>query len=127
MTLASHPPKLSLMTGARLLLTMYTAARSIPAEASVDSAITKSMVAFGATAPDHSTSRSPSVSSELKPGSGPSRITLGKLAASPNKLRKVATSSEEHVIRVPLGPKYWVLKSGELAVQISESPTMAID
>ena len=38
-----------------------------------------------------------SVSSELKPGSGPSRITFGGFAASPNKLRKVATSSEEQV------------------------------
>jgi hypothetical protein len=73
MRAASHKPKLMLMTGARLWLTMYCADRSTPSLAFVDFDTTNLIVAFRATAPDHSTSRSASVSSpELKtPGSVP--------------------------------------------------------
>src|SRR5258708_36460471 len=61
--LCSQRPKLVLMTGATLLFTMYWAERLTPSVVRVDFEITKSMVAFFATAPDHSTSRSASSSS----------------------------------------------------------------
>ena len=55
--LASLWPKLVLMTAARFWLTMYWADRSTPSELAVEAEQTKVMLAFRATAPDHSTSR----------------------------------------------------------------------
>src|SRR5689334_10491734 len=98
----------------------------------------KSIVAFGGIAPDHFTLRPPSVSSKVKPGSGPSRIThtgpplalgagqTGVSAGRLNKVRNVATSSELQVTALPSGPTKLVCQSGEFAVQISESPTIAM-
>src|SRR6267143_1139731 len=51
------------MTPAKLCSTMYRAERSIPAEAGVEADTTNFTVAPRATAPDHSTSRSASPSS----------------------------------------------------------------
>src|ERR1035441_6489411 len=60
---ASHKPKLELMTGARLWLTIYCAESSAPSVELVDAESTNWMEAFLATAPDHSTSNSASVCS----------------------------------------------------------------
>ncbi len=59
----------------------------MPAVVSVGDDVTKSMVAPGATAPAHWTSRSDSVSLPLKPGSGPFKIMflLEKFCGSPNR------------------------------------------
>src|SRR5215470_14447759 len=88
---ASHCPKLSLITGAMLLSTMNSAEASTPSTPSVcsDSETTSLIVAPGATAPDHSTSRSASPSSpETKPGSAPFKTTCTlfaeKFKSSPN-------------------------------------------
>src|SRR3954470_1492685 len=61
--LCSQRPKLVLITGATLLFTMYCAERLTPSVVRVDLEITNLIVAFFATAPDHSTSRSASSSS----------------------------------------------------------------
>ena len=91
---SSQSPKLSLITGARLLFTMYTAERSTPSVVSVDSETTRLIFAFLATAPDHSTSISASASSYALgiPGSVPSRVTCGSLGGRPKRLRKSRTS-----------------------------------
>src|SRR4030067_741664 len=75
----SHAPKLVLMIGATLLLTMYCADRSTPSVGGVGFEVTYLMVAPLATAPDHSTSRSASLSSKppRSPGSVPFTITWG--------------------------------------------------
>src|SRR4029077_6037988 len=92
---ASQRTKLVLMTGARLWLTIYCAERSTPSLELVDFETTNLIVAFLATAPDHSTSRSASVSSpELKiPGSAPLTMICGSLAGRPNILRNWRTSA----------------------------------
>src|SRR5215470_4591912 len=92
---ASHCPKLSLMTGATLLSTINSAEASTPSTPSVcsDSDTTSFIVAPGATAPDHSTSRSASPSSpETNPGSAPFKIITGSFAGNPNIVRKSRTS-----------------------------------
>src|ERR1039458_10677830 len=93
---ASQHPKLVLMTAARLWLTMYCAERSTPSELWVDAETTKSMVAWGATAPDHCTSRSASANSsaEIIPGSEPLTTIVGLFAGRPKVWRNVR--SEEH-------------------------------
>ncbi len=60
----------------------------------VDSETTNLIVAFFATAPDHSTSKSASVSSflDVMPGSGPLRMTCGSFAGNPNIFLKSRTS-----------------------------------
>src|SRR6267378_8461536 len=83
---ASQAPKLRLITSAELLSITYSDDRSIPDDVSVSSDTTKSTFAPGATAPDHSTSKSASPSSFPIPGSGPFNTTVGGLAVSPNKL-----------------------------------------
>ena len=92
---ASHNPKLVLITGARLWLTIYCAERSTPSLEFVDFETTNLMVAFLATAPDHSTSRSASVSSfEFQiPGSAPLTMTCGSFAGNPKKVRNWRTSA----------------------------------
>jgi len=81
------------MIGAILSSTARTAARSTPEVASVGWAITRLIVAPLATAPDHSTSRSASVSAlDTSPGSGPSMMTLGTIGGRPKRFRKSATS-----------------------------------
>ena len=89
----SHSPKLVLIIFARFVFTMNCAERATPSVAPVCD-ITKSMVAFFAIAPDHSTSRSASVSSvpPRSPGSAPLWIKTGSLAGRPKKLRKNWTS-----------------------------------
>src|SRR5277367_1897525 len=72
---SSQSPKLSLRIGARPVLEFvfvelgksmtYCAARSPPKWPAVDFEVTRSIVAFLATAPDHSTSRMASTSSLL--------------------------------------------------------------
>src|SRR5579862_7383072 len=91
---ASQRPKLVLMTGARFLSTIYCAERSTPSVVLVDLETTNLIVAFRAIAPDHSTSRSASVSSfsSNMPGSGPLRITCGLLAGKPKDERNCMTS-----------------------------------
>src|ERR1700674_1041828 len=85
---ASQLPKLSLITAARLLSTMYRAERSMPSLAfDVGVSVTTSLiVALGATAPDHSTSRSASVSSPVEtiPGAGPFSTTVGSIGVQTN-------------------------------------------
>ncbi len=80
---------------------MYSAERSIPCDAGVDAETTKSTVAPGATAPDHSTSRSASPSSpiEVIPGSSPFKMTFDevKFAGNPNICRKACTSAHINV------------------------------
>ena len=72
---------------------MYCAARSPPKETVVEGAITRSMVAFLATDPDHSTSSTASDSSLFKPGSIPvAKITFGFFAGRFMRLRKVLMS-----------------------------------
>jgi hypothetical protein len=92
---ASHKPKLVLMTGARLWFTMYCADRSTPSLEFVDFDTTNLMVAFFAIAPDHSTSRSASVSSpELKiPGSLPLRMICGSFTGRPKNVLNWRTSA----------------------------------
>src|SRR3979490_108785 len=72
---ASHSPKLRLITSAELLSITYSDERSIPDDVSVSSDTTKSNFAPGATAPDHSTSKSASPSSPPIPGSAPFNTT----------------------------------------------------
>ena len=69
---------------------MYWAARSMPSVAAVDLAMTNLTVAFFATAPDHSTSRSasPSWFAPRSPGSAPFTVTCTVLAGNPILLRK---------------------------------------
>src|SRR5512147_2756544 len=88
---ASHWPKLVLITGARLWLTMYWAERSTPSVEFVEAEVTNRIVAFFATAPAHSTSRSASPSSPAprSPGSGPLTTIWGGLLGSPIRLRNV--------------------------------------
>src|ERR1019366_9957853 len=95
---ASHKPKLELMTGARLWLTIYCAESSAPSVELVDAESTNWMEAFLATAPDHSTSNSASVCSleETMPGFGPFSTIVGVLAGSPKGERQFDTRSEEH-------------------------------
>src|SRR5260370_40899195 len=84
--------------GATLLSTMYLSEPSIPAvdTVCVDSVTTQSIVAAGAIAPAHSTSRSDSPSSPLtRPGSGPFKITFncpGEYAGKPKTDQKFVTS-----------------------------------
>src|SRR5947209_6422584 len=98
---ASHSPKLVLITLARLLFTMYCAERSTPSVEVVEAETTNSMVAFFATAPDHSTSRSASVSSfpPRSPGSVPFTRTTGSFTGRPKKLRKNCTSATLMLVR----------------------------
>src|SRR5664279_691520 len=98
---ASQAPKLTLTTGAKLLLTMYWLERSTPSEALVLAETTNLMVAPLATPPDHCTSRSASISSPepIIPGSLPLRITCGLLAGRPKVERKVATSESLMLVR----------------------------
>ncbi len=92
---ASHRPKLVLITGARLWLTMYCADRSTPSLEFVDFDTTNLMVALLATAPDHSTSRSASVSSFAlqMPGSVPLTMIWGSLAGRPKNVLNWRTSA----------------------------------
>src|ERR1035437_2064628 len=91
---ASQAPKLTLITAATLLLTMYWLERSTPSEALVLAETTNLMVAPLATPPDHSTSRAASISSPPPtiPGSLPLRITCVLLPGRPKVERKAATS-----------------------------------
>src|SRR5947209_7724539 len=98
----SHRLKLVLMTLAMLLLTMYCAERSTPSlPPGMEAETTNLMVAFLATAPDHSTSRSASVSSfpPRSPGSAPFTIITGSLAGRPKKVRKYCTSAMLMLVR----------------------------
>src|SRR4030081_2431110 len=98
---ASHAPKLTLITGAILLLTMYWFERSTPSLALVLLLTMNLMVAPFATAPLHCTSRSASISSPelMMPGSAPLRITWGGLAGRPNVERKLAASVGRILVR----------------------------
>ncbi len=116
---ASQAPKLTLITGARLLFTMYWVERSTPSEALVLAETTNLMAAPLATAPDHSTSRSASISSpELTiPGSRPLSITCGLLEGRPNVERKVVTSLSLMLVRPAMAtdcpvPSNFVFQSG---------------
>src|ERR1035437_3230888 len=80
---------------------MYWVERSTPSEALVLAETTNLMAAPLATPPDHSTSRSASISSPLltMPGSLPLRITCGLLMGRPKVERKVATSESLRLVR----------------------------
>ena len=81
----SQAPKLVLITGATLLLTMYCADRSTPSVVFVDLVTTNLIVAFFATAPDHSrsSSASPSSPESTTPGAVPLWTVTGSLAGRP--------------------------------------------
>ena len=92
---ASHEPKLVLITAARLLLTMYCADRSTPSVVNVDFEITNLIVAFFATAPDHSTSRSASTSSSL--------LHVAGIGAVDDHLRRIGGQRHQAAERRPVG------------------------
>ena len=80
---------------------MYCAERISPEVALVDLVITTLIVAFGATAPLHSTSRSASLSSEelMIPGSVPLMMNWGSLDGRLKRLRKYCTSLRFRLVR----------------------------
>ena len=80
---------------------MYWAERSTPSVLPVDLEITNLMLAFRATAPAHSTSRSASPSSPAprSPGSMPLTMNCGVLAGRPNWLRKLVMSDRAMWVR----------------------------
>src|ERR1035438_7676260 len=98
---ASQAPKLTLIAAARLLFTMYCVERSTPSEALVLAETTNLMAAPLATPPDHSTSRSASISSPALtiPGSLPLRITCVLSPGRPKVERNVATSLSLMLVR----------------------------
>src|ERR1700736_402691 len=76
---------------------MYSAERSPPKLALVEAETTRSIVAFLATAPDHSTSIIASHSSPLfahgsTPGFAPLTVTTGGFDGRPKRVRKSFTS-----------------------------------
>src|ERR1700694_634679 len=77
-----------------LLFTIYCAERATPSVDPVEADATYLMAAFFATAPDHSTSNSASISSSrvVKPGSVPLTITVGSFGGRPKLLRNACTS-----------------------------------
>src|SRR5271156_6222484 len=70
----------------------YSAERSPPNAAFVDFETTKSMVAFLATAPDHSVSKTASVSSLVRPGLAPLTMILGGFKGKLKSARNCDTS-----------------------------------
>ena len=87
--------------GATLFVTAYWAASTTPSVAP-DCAETKSIVAFLAIAPAHSTSRADSASSVQSgiPGLTPfTKIFCGSFAGSPALVRKVSTSESATSVR----------------------------
>ncbi len=78
---------------AMLLLTAYSADKSMPSVSPVDFEVTKTRSAAGAMPPAHSRSRSDSVSSfDTKPGSVPLTIVVGRVADRPKAARKLLRS-----------------------------------
>src|SRR5271170_6332522 len=80
---------------------MYCEDSVTPSLELVDADTTNWMAAFGAVAPDHSTSSVASACSleETMPGLAPFRITVGLFAGKPNWLRKLSTSERFKLLR----------------------------
>src|SRR5579872_3124065 len=92
----SQLPKLTFMIGARFSSTIKLAPSSIGSVVRLPPLTTTSIVALGATAPDHSVSRvasAPTPNWVSTPGSGPFKMMLGGLTGNPKRFRKIATSS----------------------------------
>src|SRR5258707_9636448 len=98
---SSQLPKLRLITGARLWLTIYCAESVTPSVVLVEPETTRLTAAPFATAPDHSTSSmaSPCSPVETIPGSGPFKTIVGLLRGRPNLLRNVCTSERWIFVR----------------------------
>src|SRR6516165_4368077 len=95
----SHSPKLKLITGARLWFTMYCEESATPSLLLVDADTTNFTEALRAAAPAHSTSSvvSPCSPPDITPGSVPFTITVGLLAARPNRLLKCRYIGEKNI------------------------------
>src|SRR5262244_1513073 len=99
----SHCPKLTLMIGARLLSTINIADKSTPSLVRVEELTTTSMLAAGATAPDHSASRMASISSPgTGPGSWPLKTRVVLFGARPKVCRNVETSMRRKLLRATI-------------------------